>query len=92
MPTHAETPERRLMSLQEARDLLGLSRTTVYRLVRDGELPVVEFPGRTLVQASDLDAFIESRKTRRSPNERSPASRPDSAITPAVPGDGYDSA
>ena len=81
---HAEPPRRRLVSLTDTYRALGVSRTTLYRLVRDGHLPVVEFPGRTLVDSADLDAFIESRKTRRSRKERGPAGKP-SLVTSSAP-------
>jgi predicted DNA-binding transcriptional regulator AlpA len=84
--TLRETPER-LLSLRETQDVLGLSRATVYRLVSAGLLPVVVLPGRTLVQASDLRDFIDSRKTTRSGNGRGPAGRP-SLVTTSADGDG----
>ncbi|HRT29238.1 MAG TPA: helix-turn-helix domain-containing protein [Kiritimatiellia bacterium] len=44
--TQATLPDRRLLSIQQAAEALGVSRTTVWRLVRSGQLPTVELrPG-----------------------------------------------
>jgi excisionase family DNA binding protein len=95
----------RLLSLRETQEVLGVSRAWVTRLVRAGALPVIELGGRTLVDTADLRAFIESKKTTRTPetmresrrhayprNERDPAGRPGPANTSAVPGDGHGAA
>jgi len=59
------SPPEPLFSLKAAQVLLGISRPTFSRLVRRGELAVVEIAGRTLIDPADLREFIDSRKRRR---------------------------
>src|ERR1700731_1896688 len=48
--------ERRLISVAEARAWLGgISPTTFYSLVKEGELAVVKIGSRSFVRAEDLD-------------------------------------
>jgi excisionase family DNA binding protein len=54
---------RRCLSLDEVCREIGIGRTTLWRRVKSGELPVVRIGSRVLVQASDLEAFIERHKT-----------------------------
>jgi len=57
-PTEAEPGDRRLLTFQAAADALGISRTTVWRLARDGQLPVVEIrPGVRRVPSAVITAF-----------------------------------
>jgi excisionase family DNA binding protein len=57
----------RLMSVRAVCEKLGISRQSVYRLVADGSLPVVEIYGRRLFRPSDVEALIE-RSTRTTPS------------------------
>ncbi len=50
-----------LLDREETRKALKLSDATIRRLVKRGELPVVEIGGRKLFRSSDLEAFIERR-------------------------------
>ena len=43
-----------LMTVEEAGRALGVSRSTVWRLIQRGELPTVRRGGRRLVQATGL--------------------------------------
>jgi excisionase family DNA binding protein len=52
--------------LPEAQAVLGISKPLLSRLIRHGELPVVEVGGRTLVDPADLRTFIAARRRRRS--------------------------
>ena len=40
--TPTEPTDRRLLSIAQTADALGVSRTTIWRLLRDGQLPTVE--------------------------------------------------
>ena len=40
--TPTEPTDRRLLSIRQAADALNVSRTTIWRLLRDGQLPTVE--------------------------------------------------
>ncbi len=51
-------PERITYRVNEVLALTGLSRSTLYRLVARGELPLVKVCGRTLVARDDLDAML----------------------------------
>jgi excisionase family DNA binding protein len=54
----------RLMSVRAVCERLGVSRQSVYRLVADGSLPVIEIYGRRVFRPSDVEGLIE-RSTRR---------------------------
>ena len=52
--------DRRLLSIQQAADALGVSRTTVWRLLRDGRIPVVELhPGSRRVPSQAVTEFAQ---------------------------------
>ena len=57
---------RHLMPVTEARQQLGgISPTTFYALVKEGELSLVKIGSRSFVQAEDLDDFV--RRNRLDP-------------------------
>jgi excisionase family DNA binding protein len=58
MPTNIQTPERRVLSIQEAARTCGLSRATLYRLLKDGKLTTVKIGGRRLVPVGAIDALL----------------------------------
>ncbi|MCK4872149.1 MAG: helix-turn-helix domain-containing protein [Phycisphaerales bacterium] len=53
----------KLLSLDEAAEILGVEYKTVYRLVRSGKLPAGRVGRVYRIKRSDLDAFFESSKT-----------------------------
>lgn len=56
-----------LLSLTEVQRALGVSKATVARLIRGGDLAVVEIrPRRTVVELNELRRFVASRRVRRS--------------------------
>ncbi len=55
---------RRLITLAEAAELLGMSTASVRRLVRSGKLHVVRLTRRLLVDLRDIDRLIEEAKDR----------------------------
>jgi excisionase family DNA binding protein len=57
-----EGPDRRLVSLQEAAVVLGVSVATLRRLVWAGELPVIRLTRRIQLDVRDLDKLIDRRK------------------------------
>jgi len=63
-PQESRQP-RRLLPIQQVAEVLGVSRASVRRLLAAGQLPVVQFNRRLLVDAKDLDAFIERAKNRQ---------------------------
>jgi excisionase family DNA binding protein len=54
------TDRRVLLSIGEAAQLLGIGRSTLYRLLTDGDLTGVKIGARTLIRRSDLEALLES--------------------------------
>lgn len=58
--------EKRLFDMKQTCAYLGISRTTVYRLMGDKQLTPVTIYGKLLFDKKDLDEFIEKakRKTR----------------------------
>lgn len=54
---------RPFLSIQEAADILGVQYKTVYRLVRDGELPAAKIRSVYRIKYEDLLAYFEANKT-----------------------------
>ena len=48
------------LSTNEAAKLLGLTTSTLYRLIDDGQLPAYRFGRVIRIKANDIDAFIAS--------------------------------
>jgi excisionase family DNA binding protein len=57
--------QERLLKIPEIMEILGLSKSTVYRMIQDKELPIVNL-GRTgksvRVRLTDLDKFMSGLK------------------------------
>ena len=49
-----------LLSIAEAQRVLGVGRTTIYRLIGEGQLPAVKVGRRTLISESQVQHFIQS--------------------------------
>lgn len=47
--------------IDEVAEMLGLGRTTIFKLLEQGELRRVKVGARTLILASDVDALIQRR-------------------------------
>jgi excisionase family DNA binding protein len=63
-PTPPPTPsqERELhplaLCVEDAAEVLGIGRTLVFRLLRDGDLKAVRIGRRTLIPVRELEAFL----------------------------------
>ncbi len=62
-------PCPRLLNYREAAEVLGVSTSTLYAMVSRGELPVVQFGGKTKrgctrFRGQDLATFITAHLTR----------------------------
>jgi excisionase family DNA binding protein len=57
---------RRLISLTDAAEMLGMSVGSVRRLIWAGKLHIVKLNRRVLVDLRDIDRLIEEAKDRRS--------------------------
>lgn len=51
---------RAVLHLKEVAQVLGLSRTTIYRLIRDGKMRVIRVGSRTLVPIDVVEAILSS--------------------------------
>ena len=60
-PGAGDPGDRRLLSIQQAADALGVSRTTTWRLLRDGRLPSVELRagGSRRIPSAAVTAFAQ---------------------------------
>ena len=56
-----------MLTVEQARRALGVSRATVWRLIQRGELPSIHRGGRRLVQASAIRTRSARRTTRGIP-------------------------
>jgi len=65
----AITTTGQLLALREAQQQLGgIGRSTLYRLIESGDLPLVKIRRRSFVRAADVTALIE----RAAPEAKSP--------------------
>lgn len=71
-----------LLSVEEARSILGISEAGIYRLFRRGELPVVEVGiGRRLIEPQALREYIAARRRPRKDDEPvGPGSRVEASV------------
>jgi excisionase family DNA binding protein len=46
------------LSIAQTTRLLGIGRSTLYGIIKDGQLPVRKLGKRTLIMREDLDHFI----------------------------------
>ncbi len=54
--------DKKLLSLKEAAELLGIHYTTMRQYVRKGKFPVVRIGRLLKIEASDLESYIKSNK------------------------------
>jgi excisionase family DNA binding protein len=55
----------RLLELDEVEECLSVSRTTLYRLVKRGDLPTVQIGRRRYVTVQDLDDYVNRLRAAR---------------------------
>jgi len=54
-----------LLTVDEAAEWLTVSKPTLWRMIRRGEIPVVKIAQRTIrIKLSDIDAYIDDHYTR----------------------------
>lgn len=53
--------ERRLISLKEAADYLGISPSNMYRMLKRGEIATMKIGDQWYFTYADLDQWIDSR-------------------------------
>ena len=54
--------EAHTLSVEHAARLIGVSRSTAYRLVRDGELPAIRVGRRVLILKKPLMEMLEAEE------------------------------
>lgn len=54
---------KKLLSVQETAQMLGLSSRTLYRMVCDGELPCIKVGKSVRYDPSDVQAYIDRNRT-----------------------------
>jgi excisionase family DNA binding protein len=65
----------RLLTTRELEDLLQLDRVTIYRMVKDGELPALRVGGQWRFSSEAIDAWLQGQRDDSAPKaERRPAS------------------
>jgi len=60
MNTVSLCPECAAYSVPEVMARVGVGRDKLYRLIREGKLPARKLGRKTLILATDLEAFLES--------------------------------
>jgi excisionase family DNA binding protein len=55
--------EARLLTVNEVADLLRVSRMTVYRMIKDGEMPAVRVGRGYRLREDDVDTYLSDRYT-----------------------------
>ena len=58
-------PPPLVITVDEAAERLGVSRSTMYRLIADGEIPVVKLRDLTRVRESDLVDYVATQSAKR---------------------------
>ena len=56
-------PDRLSLSIPEAVQASGLGRTTIYDLIKRGQLPICKVGSRTLIRLEALDGLLRSLET-----------------------------
>jgi excisionase family DNA binding protein len=54
------------VSIPETATLMGVSRTTIYELIKDGLLPCVKVGSRTLIRIEAIDQLLKSLEKKGS--------------------------
>jgi excisionase family DNA binding protein len=55
---------KRLLSVQEVCEVLGMGKSWVYQQIRDGELPSIQLGGSIKVEHTDLEEYLDNRRLR----------------------------
>ena len=68
-PTTSGASESSIISVPAACQFLGVHRNTLYKLIREGEIPAFKLinGGRWKFRREDLTQWLEDRQARRTP-------------------------
>ena len=61
LPPPQETIEALTLSIKDAGRLLGLGRSTIYRLIGDRQLETVKIGNRTLIKTGSIRRLVETQ-------------------------------
>ncbi len=64
----ADEQSLRLLSVDEVCEVLGMSKSWVYKQIRSGEIPSIRLGGSIKVQRADLEEYLENHR-RHEPQE-----------------------
>lgn len=78
--TEQPTKREEYLTSKDAQDYLKVSSVTLWRLVKEGQIPVYKIHNRNRYRRADLDLFMESHRV--GPQLAPPASA-DSSSTPS---------
>lgn len=56
--------EARLLTVNEVADLLRVSRMTVYRLIKEGQMPALRVGRNYRLREDDVDEYLSQRYTQ----------------------------
>ncbi len=61
MPDRSDLPSTKpiYVRIAECRSVLGVSKSTIYRWIKDGSLPVHKIGAISLIKVSDFEALVE---------------------------------
>ena len=57
--------DRRLRSVEEAAEYIGLCKRVVWDMIANHQLPIVKHGKRTLIDTRDLDEWVERNKRNK---------------------------
>lgn len=68
--------KKKVLSPEEVTELLGVSRSTIYREMSRGKLPSTKVGARRLIMLPDLEAYLGKERARALVNEDASEKRP----------------
>jgi len=63
IPTPTPSPDR--ITLNEACEITGLSRSLIYKMSMDGSIPKLKYGNRLVFSRKELEGWMEQRTTRK---------------------------
>jgi excisionase family DNA binding protein len=60
MATHIQ-PERLVYRINDACHVLGVGRSSLYKIAAEGKIKLIRIAGRSVVTAESLRSFVESQ-------------------------------
>jgi excisionase family DNA binding protein len=65
--TAVQSAAKMLYRVEEAADLLSISRTAVFGLIRSGDLPAVKIGGRRRIMHSSIEDYLSHLASEQQP-------------------------